>query len=161
MTISIRSFYRGPWRYLSLLFIFAIAAGGWFYPPAGLAVPLLIVTALVTNLFSRRYFCSSLCPNGRALSVSLTRFSRRATLPGVLRSVQARRALCGFMLFCVVNLLARSGGAPGQIARVFWFIYLISIGVSTVMGLFFKPRSWCAVCPVGTLQDTLSAGRRA
>ena len=157
---SIRRFYKGPYRYISLLFIITVAVGGYFQPLLGLAVPALILTALISNRRSSRYFCANLCPNGRVLSFSLSGVSGRRSLPRFLFSAQARRALCGFMIFCIVNLLVRSGGGVEQFARIFWAVYLLSIGISFAMGSWFKPRSWCAVCPVGTLQETLSSGGR-
>ncbi len=158
MSFSIRTFYKGPYRYISLFFIVAVAVGGYFLPLAGLAVPALIVTALITNARSTRYFCGNLCPNGRVLSTSLSAVSRRRRLPRFLHSSSFRRALCGFMIFCVINLLIRSGGGIEQFARIFWGIYVLSIGISFTMGSYFKPRSWCSICPVGTLQETLHPG---
>jgi ferredoxin-type protein NapH len=160
MADSMRAFYKGPYRYLSLLFIITVAVGGYFQPLVGLAVPALILTALISNTRSSRYFCANLCPNGRLLSSSLSAVSKRRRLPPFIYSVQARRALCGLMFFCVINLLVRFGGGIEQFARVFWGVYILSIGISFTMGSWFKPRSWCAVCPVGTLQDTISSGRR-
>lgn len=149
------TFYRGPWRYLSILFILLVAAGGAFYPLVGLFVPGLILLALSSNFVSRRWFCRSACPNGRALSTGLGAISRRAVLPRKLRSPGVRQALCAFMLFCLVNLLLRFGGPIEAAARVFWAVYLVSIGISIPMGIYFRPRAWCAICPMGTLQSTI------
>ncbi|GEM_PF-902841 len=156
MNVTRQSFYNGPFRLVALVFILAVAVGGYFFPLVGLAVPGLIVLALATNLGSRRFFCGRLCPNGRLYSAALHRASRRGTLPDFLRSPHVRRAICGFTFFCAVNLLVRYGGGIAQVARVFWAIYLASIGFGFIMGYFFKPRAWCAVCPMGTLQDTVS-----
>ncbi|TFG84862.1 MAG: 4Fe-4S binding protein [Spirochaetales bacterium] len=45
------------------------------------------------------------------------------------------------------------------IGRVFWAIYLVAVGISAVAGLVYKPRAWCAFCPMGTLQDTLATAK--
>jgi polyferredoxin len=39
---------------------------------------------------------------------------------------------------------------------VFWVLCAASLSAGLLMGFFFKPRSWCAICPMGTLQDTIS-----
>lgn len=152
--------YNGFWKIVSVAIVIGIAAAGYFWPPAALTVPVLILAALGSNLFGRRAFCAGLCPNGRALSAVFPRFSRNKPLPQIFRSALGRSALCAFMLFCVINLLSRTGGSLELIGRVFWFIYTLSVGVSAVMALAWKPRSWCAVCPMGTLQDTLGSVRR-
>jgi hypothetical protein len=59
------------------------------------------------------------------------------------------------MMFCVISLLSQSNGSLAAIGKVFWAIYLASIGISTIAGLLWKPRAWCAFCPMGTLQDTI------
>ncbi len=157
MAFSFRAFYKGPYRYLSVVFIVAVGVGGYFYPVIGLTVPGLMLLALALNFRGRRLFCSSVCPNGRALSAVATPLSTKGKLPAFLIEPGMRRILCGFMLFCMVNLLARyGGGGISMVGRVFWSIYLIAVGVSVGAGITFKPRSWCAFCPMGTLQDTIT-----
>lgn len=160
MSFQLRSFYNGPLRVLAIAFIAAVTIGGYFYPVIGLAVPGLMALAIVLNLRSRRLFCSSACPNGRALSIAMRPVSRDRRLPPLLAKPGIRRALCGFMLFCVVNLLVRSGGGIAAVGRVFWGIYLLSIGISVAVGVAYKPRAWCAFCPMGTLQDTLAGAAK-
>ena len=160
MVYSFRAFYKGPYRYLSVLFIVAVGIGGYFSPAIGLAVPVLMLLALALNVRSRRLFCSSVCPNGRALS-AVAPVSKGRRLPAFLVEPGMRRILCGFMLFCMVNLLARyGGGGIAAAGRGFWSIYLIAVGISALVGIAFKPRSWCAFCPMGTLQDTVSSLKR-
>jgi len=160
MGFTFRSFYKGPYRYFSVLFIVAVGIGGYFLPVIGLAVPGLMLLALILNFRGRRLFCSGVCPNGRALSVVTTQISRGSKLPAFLVEPGMRRILCGFMLFCMVNLIVRYGsGGIVSIGRIFWAIYLIAAGISMAVGIAFKPRSWCAFCPMGTLQDTVSSLR--
>jgi len=147
--------FRRVWRPLSILVAALIVAGGIIEPLMGLAVPILIAAALVLNLRRRRSFCAGVCPNGNVLSIALRPFSRMKALPAGLASPGTRRMLCGIMLFCVVGLAARAGPEAGALGRVFWTVYAIALAAGTLMGLAFKPRAWCAVCPVGTLQDTL------
>lgn len=162
MPNPVRSFYAGPYRYLSILLILAIAVGGYFLPALGLAVPGLMALALVMNARSTRSFCSTACPNGRALSASTGRWSPNRRLPGFLAEPGLRRMLCGFLMFSVVSLLARygKGGVPA-VGRIFWAVYVLATGLGFVVGSVFKPRSWCAFCPMGTLQDTVAGAGKA
>jgi polyferredoxin len=146
-----------PKKLLSVIFVLAVAVGGYFYPPVGLLVIGLIILAVVLNFRSTRYFCGRICPNGASLQAVLPKVSRKHRLPKTLYAPELRRALCAFMLFCMVNLMVRFGHSWAQVGRIFWAIYVISLGISYTMGIFFKPRAWCAVCPMGTLQDTLGS----
>ena len=153
-------YYNGAYRWLAIAFILAVSIGGYFFPVVGLAVPGLMILALVMNARDRRSFCSSACPNGRTLSFVMPRISGGRSLPRFLADKGIRRMLCGFMLFCMINLLVRYGrGGPPAVGRLFWAIYLLAMGISVVAGMLFKPRAWCAFCPMGTLQDTVGPKR--
>ena len=145
---------------LSVIFVSAVAAGGFFVPVLGFAVALLLLIALAMNLFKRRSFCSSVCPRGAALGFVFSRVSRRRPLPAFLRTDGMRKALCGFMMFCVVGSTFRLRGDLGALGGFFWGLCLISLSGGVALGALFKPRAWCAVCPMGTLQDTTAIKRR-
>ncbi|MCE1196007.1 4Fe-4S binding protein, partial [bacterium] len=85
---------------------------------------------------------------------------RRRALPAFALASNFRKLLCGAMMFCVVGSLIRTGGDVGRIGAVFWTLCAISLSGGLLLGIFYKPRAWCAVCPMGTLQDTIAQGRR-
>lgn len=155
MNIITLNCYNGFWKLGAPLFILAVAVGGYFFPAIGLVVPGMMILALILNAGRRRYFCSHVCPNGRTLSVTLSGTSGKRSLPRFLTDPGIRKVLCAFMFFCIINLLSRSGGGIANIGRVFWGIYLMATGLGFAFGLAYKPRSWCVVCPMGTLQDTV------
>lgn len=157
MLFSDYSFYRGPWRVASIILVLGIALGGFFQPEIGLMVIALMAIAIATNARRSRSFCSGVCPNGRALSANLGKLSAGRKLPPFLYSKEFRRALCGLLMFAVLSFLIQTNGSIARIGRIFWSVYVAAIGLSVVTGLLFKPRSWCAFCPMGTLQDTLKS----
>lgn len=138
------------------LFVFFVAISGIFIPEIGLVLAGLMVAAIVMTLIKPRSFCSKVCPRGKALGFVMRGASRRKALPRFMLSVQFRRLLCGAMMFCVIGSLVRTGGEIRAVGRVFWTLCAISLSAGLVMGYFFKPRAWCAICPMGTLQDTIS-----
>jgi len=137
-------------------FVFAIAIGGIFVPEIGLVLAALMVAAIVMTLRKPRSFCSTVCPRGKALGFIMRRPSKRKALPRFMLSIKFRRLLCGSMMFCVIGSLVRTGGEIRGVGTVFWALCAISLSTGLLMGYFFKPRSWCAICPMGTLQDTIS-----
>ncbi len=149
------SFYNSTWKYISVAIVLALAVGGYFVPALGLGVIGLMAIALLTNISGSRSFCAGFCPNGRALSFTFKSVSSRKRLPKYFSTKEFRRMLCALMMFCVVSLLIRSNGSLAAIGRIFWAIYVASIGISAVAALLWKPRSWCSFCPMGTLQDTI------
>ncbi|MDX9826334.1 MAG: 4Fe-4S binding protein [Spirochaetia bacterium] len=138
------------------IFVFFIAIGGIFVPILGLALAALMVTAIIMTRRKPRSFCSTLCPRGKALGYIMRGTTKRRALPKFMLSIKFRRLLCGSMLFCVIGNLARTGGSIQGIGTVFWVLCVLSLSAGLILGFFFKPRSWCAICPMGTLQDTIS-----
>lgn len=156
--LGIKSVAAGPKLKLlrSYGVVALLAVGGYFFPLLGFGVPVLVAVALIMNARGRRSFCARACPNGAALGSALKPITRGRRLPALLGSPEFRRGLCGFMLFCVIGQLARGYPDPAALGRVFWAVYLIAVGLGVAAGLLYKPRAWCAFCPMGTLQDTVA-----
>jgi len=136
--------------------VFFVAIGGIFAPEVGLVLAALMVTAVVMTLVKPRSFCSGVCPRGRALGFVMQKNAKRKALPPFMRSTGFRRLLCGSTMVFVIGNLARARGSIHNIGSVFWVLCILSLSAGLVLGFFFKPRAWCAVCPMGTLQDTIS-----
>ena len=141
---------------LASVFVFAIALGGILVPEIGLVLAGLMIAAIVTTLIRPRSFCSGVCPRGKALGFIMRRNKRRKALPGFMLTVEFRRLLCGSTMFCLIGSLIRTRGSIHGMGIVFWALCGISLSAGLVLGFFFKPRSWCAICPMGTLQDTIA-----
>ncbi|MBL8966361.1 MAG: 4Fe-4S binding protein [Spirochaetaceae bacterium] len=145
----------------ALLFVATISIGGFFFRELGLALAGLMAAALALTLVGHkpRVFCSRLCPRGRALGFSLKPLSRMRPLPRSLRSPRLRRLLCGAMMFCVAGNLFRGPLAAKPAGMLFWLLCLVSLSAGVVLGILYKPRAWCVLCPLGTLQDTVRSVR--
>ncbi len=143
---------------LSLLFVTAVAVGGFFIPYLGFAVATVMAAAIVMTMIKPRLFCAKACPRGKALGFGLSRLSRGRPLPTGAVSPGAKRALCGFMMFCVAGNVYRLWGAPQALGTFFWGLCALSLAAGVMLGILYRPRAWCVVCPMGTLQDTI--GRR-
>jgi ferredoxin-type protein NapH len=158
---SLNHLARHPlWRYSSFAVVALISIGGFFFPALALAVPVLMIAAITLDFFGRRSFCAGICPNGVFLATTLKPVSRMRPMPRALVRPTIRRALCGLMLVCLVGLVSRSPLEPGAIGRIFWAIYAIALSAGVLFGLLFKPRAWCVLCPLGTLQDTIGTRRK-
>ncbi|MBU0926359.1 MAG: 4Fe-4S binding protein [Spirochaetes bacterium] len=142
---------------ISIAFVLAVAVGGFYYPLIGFAVALVMVVALAMTLARPKSFCAYACPRGKALGLALRPFSRGKPLPRGFASPTSKRALCGFMMFCVIGNIARLAEAPQALGTFFWGLCVISLAAGVVIGLIYRPRAWCAVCPMGTLQETVGA----
>lgn len=94
--------------------------------------------------------CRSYCPRGSIFGKWLPLLSFQNDLPLIFANKKFKNAVLIFMLTIFGFSLYRAGFNFNRIAfSVFKFMIASSI-VGVILGVFFKPRSWCVVCPMGT-----------
>jgi ferredoxin-type protein NapH len=150
---------RGAKAWLGFGFSGSIMVGGFFWPILGLAVPMLLAIAVGSTFFRRRWFCSNACPRGSLLSGFTRSVSRYRSLAPALYSQSVRMGLCGFLMFCAVGQTMHLWPSMASLGRFFWIVCIATFVVALIMAIASKPRAWCAVCPLGTLQDNISRAR--
>lgn len=138
------------WWFLAAALLVMI--GGWFIPILGLAVPVIMVLALVTKFIRPRWFCAKACPRAAVLSHLGPRVSRYRKVPAWLYSDGMRQAGCAFLLVCFVGQTLRLASNFEVLGRFFWAVCVVTFALSLLLAVLYKPRAWCAVCPLGTLQ---------
>ena len=70
-------------------------------------------------------------------------------LPKFMRTKNFKNALLMLMITMLTLSIIHSGGQIDKIAFALFRFMLASFVVGVLMGVFFKPRSWCQVCPMG------------
>lgn len=97
--------------------------------------------------------CQKYCPRGSFLGKFLAKISLGHTLPSWLRTKKAKNILLIIMVsvfsLTMTFAIITHGFHFMVIAKVFYRFMLMSFIVGVVLGIFFKPRSWCQVCPMG------------
>lgn len=97
--------------------------------------------------------CQKYCPRGSFLGKFMGYVSLNHTLPSWLRTKKAKNILLAIMLTVFSTVFTYAILAHGfhfvVIAKVIYRFMFMSFMVGIVMGVFFKPRSWCQVCPMG------------
>jgi polyferredoxin len=139
-------------KYLALAFTIAVIGLSLLWPVVGLAVPALVILAVVTNAFKHNWFCSNACPRAKILGGFFRRISRNRPTPPSLYTGQMRMVLCGALLFCSISQVSRYWKDLPRLGLFFWAVCVVSLAFAIVFALLYRPRSWCALCPVGTLQ---------
>ena len=93
--------------------------------------------------------CSKYCPRGSFLGKFLEKISMHRQLPAYMRTKKAKNILLIVMLTVFIISLYHTGFVFEKMAFAFLRFMGISFIVGILMGIFFKPRSWCVVCPMG------------
>lgn len=93
--------------------------------------------------------CSHYCPRGSILGKLLSGISQNHRMPKFMKTQRFKNALLIFMLMVFSFSLYHSGGEFKKVAFSVFRFMVMSLSVGVLMGILFKPRSWCTVCPMG------------
>ena len=135
-----------------------IIIGGLFIPVLGYLVVAMMAFLITLSFFKGRYWCWNLCPRGAFLDIVMSRFSLNRSLPKVFTRRWFRWSLLSLLMAIVALRLIRTGGDPVAIGMVFVIMCLVTTIISMILAIFMRHRAWCAVCPMGLLQETVSKG---
>lgn len=93
--------------------------------------------------------CSHYCPRGSLFGKFLQRVSMRKTLPAFMRTTNFKNALLGLMVVMLTFSLYHNHGSMMAIGMALFRFMASSLAVGLLLGVFYQPRSWCQVCPMG------------
>ncbi len=156
-----KNIYRHRIRQWFLLSIVIVTIGlGWRYPLFGFSVPIVMTAGIIGGMVNGRFVCGNLCPRGSFFDRIISLVSKNKPLPKILFAIPLRvillLGLFGFMFY-------RIGLDPRNVyhwGRTFWLMCVVTTTIGIIAGLIIRPRTWCAICPMGTIQRLLGAGKR-
>ena len=94
--------------------------------------------------------CRSYCPRGSLLGRFLEKVSLQKTLPKFMTTKKFKYALLGVMVTVFSISMFHAGLNYNRIAFSMFRFMTMSLAIGIIMGVVYKPRSWCVVCPMGT-----------
>ncbi|MFZ5968546.1 MAG: 4Fe-4S binding protein [Bacillota bacterium] len=96
--------------------------------------------------------CSKYCPRGSILGKFLQYISLNNNLPSALKGKKAKNFLLALMMIMFSISMFHAVHQPNIIKAVAFGVFRLmtaSLALGVIMGIIFKPRSWCQVCPMG------------
>jgi polyferredoxin len=133
-----------------------ILIGGLFYPLIGYLVAAMMAFFLPLSLFKGRFWCRRLCPRGAFLDIVLSKVSANKPLPKIFLKQWFRWLIFILFISFLIFRIIKSGGNLIIVGSIFVSMCLLTTAISVIIGLFKKHRGWCAICPMGTIQDKLA-----
>lgn len=136
-------------------FLPLIVIGGLFVPLLGYLVVAMMAFFLTMAFFRGRYWCWNLCPRGAFLDIVLSKISLNRPVPKVFPK-QWFRWLVFVLFMCYLTFrIVQTGGSFIAIGAVFVGMCVLTTVISIILGITTKHRSWCAICPMGKLQEQI------
>ncbi|MFH1478270.1 MAG: 4Fe-4S binding protein [Candidatus Omnitrophota bacterium] len=136
-------------------FLPLIIIGGIFNPLLGYLVLGMMIFFLTLSVFKGRYWCWNLCPRGAFLDSVLSKISRKKPTPKLFTKQYFRWIVFVLLTsFLILRIIAK-GKSLAAIGSILIVMCIITTIISIVLGIIMKHRTWCMICPMGTLQDKI------
>ncbi len=129
----------------------ALLAGGWFFPFVGYFIPLCMIAGTGIALFRGRKWCNWFCPRGSFADSWMAKVSPGSRVPDIFKGTGLR---VGVMAFLMIMLTYRIGGLWPDleaVGRFFVTLLTITTMAGVVLSMVFHQRTWCYICPIGSL----------
>lgn len=135
-----------------------VVVGGWFYPLLGFFIPFCMLVGMGIGLFRGRQWCNWLCPRGAFLDATTERISPRRVIPRFVKGFPLRAAVVAFLAAMMMVQIIRRWPDPSAIGMFFVVMLTLTTLLALVLAVTVHPRTWCSVCPIGSLANLV--GRR-
>lgn len=150
-----KKFFDYSWIFIILFFILGVID----YRFGLLAVICMSLPIYFALKGEGRKGCNEFCPRGSFLK-KLSPISLRKTAPKWLFSEISK-----WSIFVVIMTLFIFGvySAWGDLEKI-GFVFFRMVGVSSVValliGIIYRERTWCGVCPMGNLATKISQNKK-
>ncbi|WAM34298.1 4Fe-4S binding protein [Caldicellulosiruptor morganii] len=138
----------------------AVIVAGLFYPVVGLFAFVCMTGAVILSFYKGRYWCYKFCPRGAFLDEFISKFSFQRSVPQVLKSGFSKVFWLFFFIFMMGLNVLRSGGQLNRFGKGIVLLLWITTLLAITGGILFKPRTWCIVCPMGTISGLVGKNKK-
>jgi len=132
---------------------------GWKYVWLGFVVPIVMIMGIAGGMVRGRYVCGNLCPRGSFFDRIISKIAGKKEIPATLRAIPLRLGVLALLMGFMVWRLAADPSNLEHWGFVFWSMCAITTAVGVALALVYHPRTWCAVCPVGTLSNVIGGDK--
>ena len=140
------------------LFLLLLVAG-WFYSLIGYFIPLCMVAGIGMASIKGRKWCDWYCPRGSFADSYMKKISPEKRVPDWLRSLPVRIGVLAFLIGMLTFQIIHLWPDPYAIGRFFMILLTITTAVGIILTLIFQQRSWCYICPIGSMSNWVGKNR--
>ncbi len=145
-------------QWLVLPVVVITIALGWKWPILGFSVPIVMIAGIVGSFFRGRYVCGNLCPRGAFLDRLIRPVSKGKPIPTFIRTKEFRWTVLVVLMGGMAWRISLDPTNVDHLGRVFWMMCVVTTTIAVIAGLAVNARFWCAMCPMGTMQNAIGGG---
>lgn len=144
---SLRKFIH-QWSWIILLFF---CAAGLFFPGVGLIAIICMLAPVVVSFFKGRFWCGNFCPRGSMNDIILSKISKKLRMPELLKKQWFKLLVLILLMGGFAVQIYFSWGNINAVGMVFVRMILITTVIAIILGTVYNQRTWCTICPMGTM----------
>lgn len=147
--------FRNRVHSVSWVLLPSFIVAGAIFPEAGILAVVCMALPVIVGYFKGRIWCGHYCPRGSLLDLVFSGVRRKAShIPSKYRRAVRYSVFAALMaLFALQLFFADSFAAAGS---VFLRMVFVTTVAAFILGAAFGRRTWCSVCPMGTLAGAAS-----
>lgn len=154
--LMVRKFVH-QWSWIALVLFCCI---GSFFPVIGVLALICMLAPVVVSFFKGRMWCGSFCPRGSFNDIVLAKVSKKLHIPKLFKQKWFKILILalvmgGFVLQIIYAQLSLEG-----IGQVFVRMILVTTLLSIILGVIFNQRTWCSICPMGTMAKLVAGNEQ-
>jgi polyferredoxin len=138
----------------------AVIITGFFYPVVGFLLFGCMIGAVGLAFRRGRNWCDWMCPRGAFFDLFFSKISRNIEIPALFRSKALRIFMLGVIFTAMGTQFYFAWGDPGAMGMALVRILTVTTMIGIILALFIHPRTWCHICPMGTVAHWISEGRK-
>jgi len=147
---------RKYWQFFLAPLLPLVVVGGYFWPYLGYIPIFMLIFMFILSLFRGRYYCGWFCAMGAFFERVLSLVSRKKNMLPLFKKSWFKWLVFVLMMGLLTSRLILAEGDPRKIGAAFVMMWTISTGMAIGLGLVWKPRSWCSICPMAHFQGLIA-----
>ena len=147
-------------QYLMGTFFLILIPTGWFYSLIGYFIPLCMIAGIGVAGWKGRKWCDWMCPRGSFSDSYMKVISPKKKIPHFFRSIPLRAGVIIFLMSMLTYQIIRLWPDPYAIGKLFMTLLTITTGIGVVLAIIIHQRTWCYICPIGTISSWVGKNRR-
>lgn len=146
-----------PYLFWLLLLFFAI---GLFNPVIGLVALTCMLAPVVFSVYKGRFWCGNYCPRGSFYDHVIAKISPNKPIPKFFFNPKLRSFMVIFLITLFSWQMFYAWGNWSAMGMVLIRIILVTTIVGIILGVIYNQRTWCAICPMGTLASWIAKRKK-
>ncbi len=137
-----------------------VVIGGWFYPKLGFFLLACMIGAVGVAIYKGRAWCDWMCPRGSFYDLFLQKISKNKEIPAFFKKKGFRIFMLGMLLSILGIQIYLAWGNMDGIGIAMVRLLTITTTIGIVLGIIYQQRIWCHICPMGTIANWMSEGKK-